>query len=106
MFVETSDFRLTKQVHLDFNATLKVEADKDGKIFEVIEIEDFEIEDLRSGIKIDANEDDDIELLHSSLENIEEDYFPGYSTCPDCGSKINFENDGGNGFCVKCAHNH
>ena len=29
-----------------------------------------------------------------------------YSTCPECGQKINFENDGGNGFCVDCAPNH
>lgn len=26
--------------------------------------------------------------------------------CPDCGVEINFENDGGNGFCIKCALNH
>lgn len=29
-----------------------------------------------------------------------------YSTCPDCSRKINFENDGGNGFCSNCAPNH
>ncbi|CAI3403212.1 PIN domain-containing protein [Enterococcus cecorum] len=26
--------------------------------------------------------------------------------CPDCGSLIGFENDGGNGFCINCAPNH
>ncbi len=29
-----------------------------------------------------------------------------YDTCPDCGKKIYFENDGGNGFCINCAPNH
>lgn len=29
-----------------------------------------------------------------------------YTTCPDCGCNIAFENDGGNGFCSSCAHNH
>ena len=26
--------------------------------------------------------------------------------CPDCGSPIGIENDGGNGFCINCAPNH
>lgn len=34
------------------------------------------------------------------------DYQDGYNTCPDCGRKINSENDGGNGFCCFCAWNH
>lgn len=25
-----------------------------------------------------------------------------YNTCPDCGCQINFDNDGGNGFCSDC----
>ena len=33
----------------------------------------------------------------------EEDY---YDLCPDCGCKINFGNDGGNGFCTECAFKH
>ena len=30
----------------------------------------------------------------------------GYTDCPDCGDRITEENDGGNGFCSKCAVNH
>ena len=26
--------------------------------------------------------------------------------CPDCGDGLTYKNDGGNGFCIKCAHNH
>ena len=29
-----------------------------------------------------------------------------YTTCPDCGQPISFENDAGNGFCKDCAPNH
>lgn len=28
------------------------------------------------------------------------------TNCPDCGCKITIQNDGGNGFCIKCAPNH
>ena len=37
----------------------------------------------------------------------DDEYVEGaYHICPDCGCKINFENDGGNGFCINCAPNH
>ena len=37
----------------------------------------------------------------------EEEYWENfYSICPDCGCKINLKNDGGNGFCIKCAVEH
>lgn len=29
-----------------------------------------------------------------------------YNICPDCGDSISSINDGGNGFCIKCAPNH
>ena len=41
------------------------------------------------------------------FETDDDEYVEGaYNICPDCGCKINFENDGGNGFCVNCAPNH
>lgn len=52
-------------------------------------------------------------LFETDYENInfgndeEDDYLPNsYNTCPDCGSRINFYNDGGNGFCSTCGVNH
>ena len=41
-------------------------------------------------------------------ENIDYDDepFANYNVCPDCGAEISKENDGGNGFCSKCAPNH
>lgn len=29
-----------------------------------------------------------------------------YTTCPECGTDLSIENDGGNGFCINCAPNH
>lgn len=41
------------------------------------------------------------------FEEDEEEYLEGaYNVCPDCGHKISFENDGGNGFCINCAPDH
>lgn len=41
------------------------------------------------------------------FETDDDEYVEGaYNICPDCGCKINFENDGGNGFCINCAPNH
>ena len=31
---------------------------------------------------------------------------PYFDICPDCGERIGLHNDGGNGFCSKCAPNH
>jgi len=54
------------------------------------------------------------EILEGNL--VETDYQPyfeedepldgAYTSCPDCGCQINLENDGGNGFCSMCAHEH
>lgn len=51
---------------------------------------------------------DDSTLLSRKTDKSEEgdsDYAE-ITTCPDCGGKISRMNDGGNGFCIKCAHKH
>lgn len=41
------------------------------------------------------------------FEEDEDEYLEGaYNICPDCGKKINFENDGGDGFCINCSPDH
>lgn len=50
---------------------------------------DFQERDYRSCL---ADEDDDVP--------------DAYTTCPECARPINFDNDGGNGFCTNCAPNH
>ncbi len=64
----------------------------------------------------DSNDFDSSEIVSGDFEETsyqscfaDEDYDDvpdAYSTCPDCGRKINVENDGGNGFCLNCAPNH
>lgn len=39
-------------------------------------------------------------------ERIDKLYGPYYDICPDCGERIGLHNDGGNGFCSRCAHKH
>ena len=65
----------------------------------------------------DFEDDDSFEtaiIIRGKLEETEfydrqeNDFEPpgelGY--CPDCGCPLNIENDGGNGFCIKCAPDH
>lgn len=109
LFLATSDLRITKELQLDFCITFSVDDSDEGQIASINDIEELIIEeDTRYGIRIEPDSDDEIEVLRSSLDATEdEEYVPGaYNTCPDCGRKINFKNDGGNGFCVHCAPNH
>lgn len=48
----------------------------------------------------------DIELLEYKLMPYREDDDPYFNICPDCGDPIGIHNDGGNGFCIKCAPQH
>lgn len=113
LFLATSELRLTKELQLDFCVTFSVDDSDEGQIKSVNDIEELIIEkDTHYGIWIEPDDYDEIEVLRSSLDSTsdgaeDEGYVPGaYNTCPDCGRKINFENDGGNGFCVHCAPNH
>lgn len=64
----------------------------------------------------DSSEFESVEIItsdfeekyyHSWYEDEEDDIVvDAYGTCPECGCKINIENDGGNGFCMICAPNH
>lgn len=46
-------------------------------------------------------------LEETSYSENWEEMVPGeLGYCPDCGCALEIENDGGNGFCVKCAPNH
>ena len=108
LFLATSELRIIKELQLDFCMTLAVDDSDEGQIRSVNEVEEIIIEeDTRYGIRIEPEEGDQIEVLQSSLdENEDEEYVPGaYTTCPACGRKINFENDGGNGFCIHCTQN-
>lgn len=109
LFLATSELRITKELQLSFCITLSIDDNDEGQIESVNDIEELVIEeDTRYGIRIEPESDDKIEVLRFSLDEAEDDeYVPdAYNTCPDCGRKINFENDGGNGFCIHCTPNH
>lgn len=108
LFLATSELRIIKELQLDFSITFSVDDSDEGQIRSVNDIEEIVIEeDTRYGIRIEPEDGDQIEVLRSSLdEDEDEEYVPGaYTTCPACGRKINFENDGGNGFCIHCTQN-
>lgn len=76
---------------------------------------DVFINEDNENIEIDSiyidNENHEIDVIeffeneHYEEDNDDEnEYF--YDMCPDCGCKINLENDGGNGFCSECALKH
>ena len=49
------------------------------------------------------------DLKETSYDDVNEYYFEElgeFGSCPDCGCPLNIDNDGGNGFCNKCAWNH
>ena len=78
-----------------------------------IDINNIENSDLTiSNIEFDDSALDNIdeteyqELRNTEYYDYEDDNEDYYNTCPDCGCKINLENDGGNGFCTECAFKH
>jgi conserved uncharacterized protein len=44
--------------------------------------------------------------VDNPYSDLEDKDYESLNYCPDCGVEINFENDGGNGFCINCALNH
>ena len=49
------------------------------------------------------------EEIRNTVDDWNEEEYTGdkpYTICPDCGSPISFENDGGNGFCKDCGSRH
>lgn len=108
LLLVTQDLRLTQTMDFDFTLTLNVDSDGYGKAVTIINgIDECSLDSIQGSIDLDVADADEIEVLHSSMDDYCDDECPNaYTTCPDCGCKINFENDGGNGFCIKCAPKH
>lgn len=107
LLLATQNLRLTKTMDFDFTLTLNVNSDDYGKAVSITEIDDCSLDSIQGSIDLDVADADEVEVLHSSIDDYDDDRCPNaYTTCPDCGCKINFENDGGDGFCIKCALNH
>lgn len=84
-----------------FKGTISVEVIREADMYlDFIADDGFEKSTIISGnLK-------EIEFQPLFEEEPDEYLADAYNTCPDCGNRINFENDGGNGFCTNCAPNH
>lgn len=98
---DTKEILLSPAGSHTFKGEIQVEVVREADIYLDFEADDgFESVTLISGNLKEIN----YEPLY---ETGEEEYLEGaYNICPDCGCKINFENDGGNGFCINCAPEH
>lgn len=83
-----------------FSGAITVEIEREANIFI-----DFEDSDSFDVAKIVAGK-----LQETSYEenysDPEFEQYGKYGNCPDCGTPLDDDNDGGNGFCVNCASNH
>ncbi len=59
-----------------------------------------------------SDEYESVEIIYNYFEETyykscyEEDVPDAYTTCPECTTPMNRDNDGGNGFCINCAPDH
>lgn len=96
---ETKKVILSPGVFHRFEGNIIVDVDREVDLFSDFESDCFfETAKLVSGQLIET----EYEIYYETEESLE----GAYNICPDCGSDINFENDGGNGFCIDCAQNH
>lgn len=107
LLLVTQNLRLTKTMDFDFAISLNVDSGDYGKAVTITGVDDCSLDGVLGSIDLNVADADEVEVLHSSMDDYDDAECPNaYTTCPDCGCKINFENDGGNGFCVKCAQKH
>ncbi|NFL38782.1 PIN domain-containing protein [Clostridium botulinum] len=82
-----------------FEGTINVEVIREADFFLDFEYDDgFEIAKIIEGNLVET----DYQIYLEEEEPVE----GAYTSCPDCGCQINFENDGGNGYCANCAAEH
>ncbi|MHB1153518.1 MAG: PIN-like domain-containing protein [Eubacteriales bacterium] len=97
---ETKEILLGPAGSHTFEGEIYVEVTREADIYLDFEADDgFENAKILDGHLVETNYQP---LFDDNEENLE----GAYDTCPDCGCQINFENDGGNGFCIMCAPNH
>lgn len=107
-YIDHSEEIYDREEHIFYNTKYGTAREKDEVPVDIeltVFLEDNEIADI-DPIQYDDVNFSSIHLV--SIEYTENDPYKKYyySTCPDCGTSIGIENDGGNGFCVNCAPNH
>ena len=102
-YIEYNKF--TTKVNFDIELFLSVDVTDDSivnteDIMSILEYQDMNFENSIS-ISVDGK------MLYSDGEFVyREEEDDGDLICPDCGKYYDFEREGGNGFCIDCAHNH
>lgn len=89
-------------INLEIEVSIAIETDKKDLSVSV------EVDDVNVDTNIYLHERDIIEseIIHNTIDDYDEDSFDETARyCPDCGCKMNYENDMG-AFCVSCAPNH
>lgn len=75
LFLATDELRIVKELQLGFCITFSVDDSDEGQIRSVNDIEGVAFEeDTRYGITIKPEDDDQIEVLHSSLDETADDF--------------------------------
>ena len=67
-----------------------------------------EVDDINANTNMYLHENDIIEseIVHNTMDDYDEEPFDGDANyCPDCGCKMDYNNDMG-AFCSKCAPDH
>lgn len=100
-YIEYNKF--TGKVDVDIELFLSVDITSESIIntedlMTVLEYQDMNIENIRN-ISVHG------EFIYNDYLE-EHDDNDGDLMCPDCGKHYDFINDGGNGFCIDCAHKH
>lgn len=96
---DTKEIELLPMYFHTFEGEIEVKVVREADMYLDFEADDgFESADIISGFLEETN----CEPLFETYEELE----GAYNLCPACGREINFENDGGNGFCINCAADH
>lgn len=95
-------YKATFCVDLEIEVSIAIETDEKDLSVSV------EVDDVNADRNIYLHESEIIEseIIHNTMDDYDEEKFDENARyCPDCGCKMDYENDMG-AFCIKCAPNH
>lgn len=100
---DTKDVILSPGAYHKFEGNILVNVERTIEAFiDYGDDSDFDTAEIVSG----EMEETEYEPYSYSDSDYYEDVPDTYDTCPDCGRRINQENDAGTGFCIECSPNH
>ncbi|MBQ2882894.1 MAG: DUF4935 domain-containing protein [Alphaproteobacteria bacterium] len=96
-------YRVTFRVNLEIEVSIVIEKNEEDLSI-IVELNDV---DLDKNLYLQEGDILESEVIHTTMEDYEDEdaYDENARYCPDCGCKMNYENDMG-AFCVDCAPNH